>query len=209
MLKKTGIVKKLISLYSPINGFVIEKKAIGGQRIMPGENIYKIADLSTVWIVGDVYQKDLAWVRINQPVRIIISYIPGEEFQGTISFIYPYLNETTGTNKVRIEVQNKGYKLKPGMYANLEFTLSIGEKLVIPSEAVLDSGEVKYAFLDKGNGFFEPKIIKVGISGDDYYEIISGLKEGDKVITDAAFLIDSESSIKAAISQMMNGEHKH
>ena len=208
-LQLAGEVSRLITLYSPVNGFVIEKNVIQGQKIMPGENLYKIADISTIWIYGDIYERDLKWVKLNQPVQISLSYIPDEVFDGVISYIYPYLNESTRTNRIRVEVKNREFKLKPDMYANIELKVDLGEKLAIPSEAVLDTGEHRYVFLDKGDGYFEPVEVKLGTYADEYYEVIDGLTEGNKIVSSATFLIDSESSIRAAIEQISMTEHKH
>lgn len=201
-LEETGDIKKTLTIYSPVNGYVIEKNVIDGQRIMSGENLYKIADISKVWIYGDIYEYEIPLVKVGDSVNITLSYLPGETFTGTVSYIYPYLEEETRTNKIRVEADNKDFKLKPGMYANLEIVVDLGKRLVVPSSAILDSGEQKYLFVDIGDGYFEPRAVKTGIATDDYYEILEGVKEGEKVVTSAAFLIDSESSLKAALEGM-------
>lgn len=209
-LEENGEIKKTLTIHSPVNGFVIEKNVIQGQKIMPGENLYKIADISRVWIYGDIYEYEVPLIKIGQEVKITLSYFPGETFTGRVSYIYPYLNTETRTNKIRIEAENPEFKLKPGMYANLEIVVDYGTVLTIPVEALLDSGERKYVFVALGDGYFEPREVKLGISSDDYYEVVEGLKEGEKVATSATFLIDSESSLKAAIEQMgkpSGGEH--
>ncbi len=216
LLEERGEIRRTLTIYSPVNGFVIEKNVIQGQRIMAGENLYKIADISRVWIYGDIYEYEVPLVKINQEAKITLSYFPGEAFTGKVSYIYPYLNTETRTNRIRIEVDNPYFKLKPGMYANLEIHVDYGTKLTIPQEALLDSGERKYVFVDIGDGYFEPREVKLGISTDDYYEVVEGVSEGERVVTSATFLIDSESSLKAAIEQMggiedreQRREHKH
>jgi Cu(I)/Ag(I) efflux system membrane fusion protein len=211
-LEQTGEAKKILSIYSPSKGFVIEKNVLQGQKIMSGENLYKIADLSKVWIYGEIYEYELPFIKAGQMVKISLSYYPGESFKGKITYIYPYLSAETRTNRIRIEVDNSRFKLKPEMYANLEIQVDYGSRLVIPADAVLDAGERKIAFVDKGDGYLEPREIKVGVRGDNVYEVLEGIVEGEKVVTSANFLIDSESSLKAALKQMVKGSpggHEH
>jgi Cu(I)/Ag(I) efflux system membrane fusion protein len=132
-----------------------------------------------------------------------LSYYPGETFKGKIAFIYPYLNAETRTVRVRVELPNPGLKLKPEMYANLKVDITYGMRLGIPADAVLDSGERKIVFVDKGDGYLEPREIKTGVQGEDFYEVLEGVKEGERVVTSANFLVDSESSLKAALQQMI------
>jgi multidrug efflux pump subunit AcrA (membrane-fusion protein) len=210
-LEKNGEVKKTLTLYSPGSGFVIEKNVLQGQKIMSGENLYKIADISKVWIYGEIYEHELPFVKKGQKVVISLSYYPGKTFQGRITYIYPYLNHETRTNRIRIEVDNHDFRLKPEMYANLEIHVDYGRRLAIPVDAVLDSGDRKIAFVDKGDGYLEPREIRLGGRGEDLYEVIEGVSEGEIVVTSANFLIDSESSLKAALQQMgkVSGGHGH
>jgi Cu(I)/Ag(I) efflux system membrane fusion protein len=204
-LERMGQIKKTLAIYAPISGFVIEKNVLAGQKIMPGENLFKIADLSRVWVLGDVYEYELPFVKRGQEAMISLSYFPGETFSGKITYIYPYLNAETRTNKVRIEVENPEFKLKPEMYANLEIHVDYGMKLAIPVDAVLDAGAKNFAFVDKGDGYFEPREVKLGVRGEGIYEVLGGIAEGEKVVTSANFLVDSESSLKAALQQMTQG----
>jgi Cu(I)/Ag(I) efflux system membrane fusion protein/cobalt-zinc-cadmium efflux system membrane fusion protein len=204
-LERTGQFKKTLTIYAPISGFVIEKNVLAGQKVMPGENLFKIADLSRVWVLGDVYEYELPFVKQGQEAKIILSYFPGETFSGKITYIYPYLNPETRTNKVRIEVGNPEFKLKPEMYANLEIHVDYGMKLAIPADAVLDAGVKNFAFVDKGDGYFEPREVKLGVRGEGVYEVLGGVAEGERVVTSANFLVDSESSLKAALQQMTQG----
>jgi len=211
-LEKTGEVKIVLTIYAPGSGFVIEKNVLRGQKIMAGENLYKIADLSKVWILGEIYEYELPFIKIGQEATISLAYLPGKPFAGKITYIYPFLNPETRTNKIRIEVANPGFQLKPEMYANLEIQVDYGTKLTVPESAVLNAGDKKIAFVDKGDGYLEPREIKVGVKGEDVYEVLEGLSEGEKVVTSAGFLVDSESSLKAALSQMIkgaSGDHKH
>jgi Cu(I)/Ag(I) efflux system membrane fusion protein/cobalt-zinc-cadmium efflux system membrane fusion protein len=211
-LGRTGQFKKTVTVYCPGSGIVIEKNVIQGQKIMAGENLFKIADLSRVWIIGEVYEYELPFIKTGQEAKVSLSYYPGESFAGKIIYIYPYLNPETRTNQVRIEVANPGLKLKPEMFANLEIHVDYGTKLTVPSDAVLDAGDTKIVFVAKGDGYFEPREVKLGVRGQDMYEVLGGLSDGENVVTSANFLIDSESSLKAALSRMTRtaaGDHKH
>jgi len=191
---------------------VIEKNVVQGQKIMAGENLFKIADLSRVWILGEVYEYELPFIKAGQEAKVSLSYYPGESFTGKIVYIYPYLKPETRTNQVRIELGNPGLKLKPEMFANLEIHVDYGTKLTVPSDAVLDAGETKIVFVAKGDGYFEPREVKLGVRGEDMYEVLGGLSDGENVVTSANFLIDSESSLKAALNRMIRpavGDHKH
>ncbi len=211
-LGRTGEFKKTVTVYSPGSGIVIEKNVVQGQKIMSGENLFKIADLSRVWILGEVYEYELPFIKNGQEVKVSLSYYPGESFAGTITYIYPYLKPETRTNQIRIEVANPGLKLKPEMFVNLEIHVDYGTKLTVPSDAVLDAGDTKIVFVAKGDGYFEPRQVKLGVRGQDMYEVLKGVSEGENVVTSANFLIDSESSLKAALNRMTKpsaGERKH
>jgi RND family efflux transporter MFP subunit len=211
-LGRTGQFEKTLTVYSPGSGIVIEKNVLQGQKVMAGENLFKIADLSRVWILGEVYEYELPFIKTGQEAKVSLAYDPGESFAGKIIYIYPYLKPETRTNQVRIEVGNPGLKLKPEMFANLEIHVDYGTKLAVPADAVLDSGVSKIVFIAKGDGYFEPREVKLGVRGEDVYEVLSGLSDGEKVVTSANFLIDSESSLKAALSRMTKaaaGEPKH
>jgi RND family efflux transporter MFP subunit len=211
-LGRTGQSTKTITIYSPGSGIVIEKNVLQGQKIMAGENLFKIADLSRVWILGEIYEYELPFIKTGQEAKISLSYYPGESFAGRITYIYPYLKPETRTNQIRIEVANPGLKLKPEMFADLEIHVDYGTKLTVPTDAVLDAGETKIVFVAKGDGYFEPREVKLGVKGQDMVEVLGGLSDGENVVTSANFLIDSESSLKAALNRMTKtaaGEHKH
>ena len=215
-LGRTGEVRRTLTIYAPRSGFVIEKEVLLGQKVMAGESLYRIADLSKVWIYGEIYEFELPFIRKGQEVIANLSYYPGQTFQGTITYIYPYLNPETRTVRVRVEVPNPALKFKPEMYANLEIHVDYGTRLTIPADAVINAGDKKIAFVDKGDGYLEPREVKLGVKGEAVYEVLGGVAEGEKVVTSANFLIDSESSLKAALKQMTQassgerkGEHKH
>lgn len=202
-LERTGTPRKSLTIYSPIDGVVIEKTAVHGKKVMPGETLYKVADLSAVWVHGEIYEYEVPVVRLGQSASVALASYPGELFRGKVSYIYPILTEKTRTVKVRFEFSNtKDWKLKPGMYANVELQSVLGKRLVVPDEAVLDSGTQQLVFIDKGRGTFEPRDVKIGARSDGYTEILAGLSAGERVVTSANFLIDSESQLKTAVGGM-------
>jgi membrane fusion protein, copper/silver efflux system len=207
-LEKTGEVKKTMVLYAPTDGFVMEKMAFKGMSIMPGTALYKIGDLSSIWVIADIYESELPFIKIGDRAQIALTYFPGQSFEGTITYIYPSIDPKTRTAKVRFDLPNPEYKLKPDMWANVELKIPLGKKLVVPEDAVMDSGTMQMVFLDLGQGFFESRHVQVGSRVQGYYEILSGLKAGEKVVTSANFLIDSESKLSGAAGGGMGG-HQH
>jgi RND family efflux transporter MFP subunit len=210
-LENSGKSSKTMVLNSPIYGYVIEKMAFKGKYVMAGENLYRIADLSTVWVYADIYEYEVSYVEIGQEADVNLSYYPGKTFVGKVSYIYPYVEPMTRTVKVRMEFQNSTGELKPGMYAQVMLNIEYGEQLIVPKAAIMDSGTRQIAFVDKGGGFLEPREVKLGARGEDEIIVLSGLDEGERVVTSGNFLIDSESKLKAAIGGMgsMEAGHKH
>jgi Cu(I)/Ag(I) efflux system membrane fusion protein len=206
-LEETGQSKKTLTLYSPFSGFVLEKMAYKGMSVMPGVALYKLADLSVVWLYADIYEYELPSIRLGQQAAIQLSYIPGKTFRGRVIYIYPSLNPETRTAKVRFEIPNSDERLKPEMYANVEIKVSLGQKLAVPEGAIIDTGVRQIAIVDKGSGYFEPREVKVGAKVEDYYEVVKGLKAGERVVTSANFLIDSESKLKEAMAGMAGMDH--
>lgn len=198
-LEESGQVSKTLTLYSPFSGFVLEKKAYKGMSLMPGMALFKLADLSVVWLYADIYEYELPFIRLGQQATIQLSYLPGETFSGKAIYIYPSLDPNTRTAKVRFEFPNPRGKLKPEMYGNVEIKVHLGQRLVVPEGAIIDTGIRQMAIIDKGDGYFEPREVKVGAKVDNYYEVIKGLKAGERVVTSANFLIDSESKFKEAV----------
>jgi Cu(I)/Ag(I) efflux system membrane fusion protein len=201
-LEESGQAKKTLTLYSPFSGFVLEKSAYKGMNIMPGVALYKLADLSVVWLYADIYEYELPFIRLGQQASIQLAYIPAETFTGRAIYIYPSLNPETRTAKVRFEIPNSHERLKPEMYANVEIKVQLGRKLAVPEGAIINTGIRQIAILDKSNGYFEPREVKVGSKADNYYEVLSGLKAGERVVTSANFLVDSESNLKEAMGGM-------
>jgi len=206
-LEQTGEVKKSMVLYSPADGFVLEKMAYKGMALMPGTALYKIGDLSSIWVIGDIYEYELPFVKIGDRAKITLAYDPGETFEGTATYIYPSLDPKTRTAKVRFDLPNPEFRLKPEMWANVELKTSLGRKLVVPEDAVMDSGTMQMVFVDRGQGHFESRHIQAGVKVQGYYEVLSGLREGERVVTSANFLIDSESQLKGALGGMAGHQH--
>jgi len=194
-LEQRGKSDPTVTVYAPSNGIVLKREALPGKYVEPGTTLYELADLSTVWIHADVYESQIAGVKLNQPAAATFDAYPGEAFQGKVQYIYPYLNETTRTVRVRLELPNPKLKLKPGMYGNVLIQTDQQERLVVPKEAVLDTGPRQIVFLDQGNGVYVPTQVKLGRRSEDKVEVLEGLKKGDQVVTSANFLLDAQSKL--------------
>jgi multidrug efflux pump subunit AcrA (membrane-fusion protein) len=204
-LEKSGKAEKYLTLYAPASGWVTERMVLAGQKIMPGEPLMVISDLTEIWADADIYQSDLPHVKVGMPVEVTLPYWPGQVFTGQVSFITPTLNPMTRTLNARLEIHNPDLLLKPEMYATAILKLEHGEKLAVPTSAVLFTGTRNVAFRDVGDGHLAPAELKLGARSGDYYEVLEGLNEGDKVVVSANFLVDSESSMKAAVESLMKG----
>ena len=208
-IEQRGTPTKTLILYSPINGFVLTRNAFEGQRITPEAELYAIADLSTVWVLADIYEYELPTIKLGQTVTMTVSYFPGKTFKGKVAYIYPQLDNTTRTLKVRVEFSNPDFQLKPDMYVNVELFIDYGQQLALPGDAVLDSGSNQVVFVARDGGYFEPRKVILGQKAGDFFIVIDGVKAGERVVTSANFLIDSESQLKAAlggISHMGHGD---
>jgi Cu(I)/Ag(I) efflux system membrane fusion protein/cobalt-zinc-cadmium efflux system membrane fusion protein len=194
-----------MTIHAPIGGTVIDKKAFEGQYVKEGERLYTIADLSTVWVLADVYEYELPWVRNGMPAEMELSYIPGKRFKGKVLYVYPYMDEKTRTAKLRLEFKNLKYRLMPGMYANIYLNPRIsGNSLVIPQEAVIDSGVRKLVFISLGKGKFQAREVKIGIeSAENEFQVLKGLREGEEIVVSAQFMLDSESRLQEAVQKML------
>lgn len=199
LIEKTGTPIRTIKIYSPASGYILSKQAVQGMKIMPGEKLFDIADLSTVWIIADIYENDLSFIRQGQKAIISLSYFPGKPIESEIDYIYPDLNPQTRTVKVRFVIQNPNLALKPQMFTNVELEADLGRKLVIPEEAVIDTGTRKLVYVNKDDDYFQPREVKTGITADGMTEIVSGIAEGEKVAAAGNFLIDSEAQLKGII----------
>ncbi|MBI3004468.1 MAG: efflux RND transporter periplasmic adaptor subunit [Ignavibacteriales bacterium] len=201
-LERQGKPQTYVTIYSPLDGYVINKTALKGMHVEPGMELYKIADLSNVWVYADVYEYELPYVKVGQEASVNLSYFPGEPFRGRITYIFPYLNPNTRTARVRIEFPNPQGKLKPEMYATVEIRVNLGRKLAIPESAVLNTGTRQIVFVEKGNGLFEVRFVKLGTRGGGLHEIKEGLKPGERVVSYANFLIDAESKVQGVLQRM-------
>jgi Cu(I)/Ag(I) efflux system membrane fusion protein/cobalt-zinc-cadmium efflux system membrane fusion protein len=204
-LEEKGIISKTMTLFSPVDGIVISKTAEQGMRIMSGMDLFRIADLSTIWVYASIYEYEVPWIKEGQKVEMDLPYIPGEVFIGKVDYIYPYLNQKTRDVKVRLVFPNPGLRLKPEMYANIQINSKLGdEQLAVPDEAVIHSGKRNMVFVAKGAGKFEPREVVLGPEAEGgYYQVVAGLRPGEEVVTSAQFLLDSESRLKEAIQKML------
>ncbi len=199
---ETGQPIKDVTLYSPIAGYVTERKAFPQLKVVPETDLYTIVDLSRVWIMADVFEYEAPNIHGGQAARITLPAIPGRTFSGRINYVQPEVDPATRTLKVRVEMENPGLVLKPNMYASVDVQVSLPVQLTVPAEAVLNAGERKTVFVDRGNGFFEPRQVKTGERTGDRIGILGGLQGGERIVTSGNFLIDSESQMKAAASGM-------
>lgn len=197
-LEETGQPQRTITFYAEHSGVVMERKALPHMRVEKNTDLYTIADLSRVWAIAEVYEHEASLVSTGQEARMTLTALPGRAFTGKVNFIYPQLDPQTRTLKVRMDFDNPGLQLRPEMFANVEFEVSLGRRLVVPESAVLDSGLKQYVFLNRGDGYFEPREVRVGLRTGGFAVIDGGLSAGDEVVTSANFLIDSESKLKAA-----------
>ena len=188
-----------LTIYSPVSGVVTAKTAVQGLRLMPADTLYDITDLSTVWVLADIYENNLPFIKVGGPALISSPYQPGRTWRGRISFISPALDEKSRTVKARIELANPSLVLKPDMYADVTLGGQRGRGVAVPESAVIGTGERNIVFVAKGNGLFEPREVKLGVMVRGFYEVKSGVAAGEKVVTGANFLLDSESKLKAAI----------
>jgi len=202
-IESTAQVQRTLTLHSPVSGFVVEKNVLQGQRIMAGDPLYRIVDLSTVWMEGEVFEQDLPSVRLGQRVTADLEALPGQAFRGRITYVYPTLNADTRTARVRVEVPNPGLRLKPGMYATFRLTGSgRASALSVPRTAVLSTGERNLVFVKRPDGMLEPRLVVLGMATDDRIEILHGVSAGDTVVASATFLIDAESNLGTALGGM-------
>ena len=199
-------VRRTLTFRSPVAGIVIEKKALQGARFMPGEALYQIADISAVWVLADVFERDIALVQSGQEVAVSVDAYPGKAFAGRVSYVYPTVNAQTRTVPVRIELANPGGLLRPAMYARIDLKVGAGgtapSVLSVPVSAVIDSGAKQRVIVQKAEGRFEPREVTLGLRGDEYVEVKEGVQAGELVVVSANFLIDSESNLKAALGGM-------
>ena len=200
-LARTGKVTRTLTLRAPVDGVVIDKTAVAGMRFSPGDTLFRIADLSRVWLIADVFEQDLASVRIGASARVTVGAWPDQIFTGAVAFIYPSVTRETRTARVRIELPNADGRLKAEMYGQVEIGADQNARQVVavPDSAVIDGGATQTVLIEQGEGRYQPRKVKLGRHGDGYVEVMDGVTQGEKVVTGANFLIDAESNLRAAL----------
>ncbi len=206
-LARSEASRRNLTFHAPVNGIVLEKKAVQGMRFMPGETLYQIADLSSVWVLADVFEQDIGLVQVSSKAQVKLDAYPDKRFEGVVSFVYPTLNAATRTVPVRLEIANPKGLLKPAMFAQVEIpAVGKGEVLTVPTSAVIDSGTRQIVLVQLAEGRFEPRTVRLGNRSEDYVEVLNGVAKGEQVVVAANFLIDAESNLKAALGGM---SHAH
>ncbi len=205
-IEKNLKTNHLLSLFSPYDGFVIEKKVFEGQKISEGMDLFKIANISNVWVVLHIPEKEVPFIYVGQKVKIQIPQLSGKNYYGKISYIYPYIAQDTRDFKARIDIKNSNFELKPGMYANVELIYKVPKEiLIVPYSSVVKTGKRNIVFVYKGEGIVEPREVEIGLTdGENWIEIIQGIKEEESVVTSGQFLLDSETRIQEAIQKLKN-----
>jgi Cu(I)/Ag(I) efflux system membrane fusion protein len=199
---------RAVIIRSPYSGFVSAKTATHGMKVMPIDSLYDIIDLSSIWVLADVYEVDLPFVKVGQPAEMTLAYQPAKSWKGHVTYIYPTLDDKTRTAKIRLEFANASGLLKPEMYADVVLKGHLGRAIGVPESAVISTGERMIVFVEREAGLFEPREVTTGLKVRNYYEIKNGVRAGEKVVTGANFLLDSESKLKASLSGLGN-EHQH
>ncbi|MBI2185692.1 MAG: FixH family protein [Acidobacteria bacterium] len=188
-----------VTFRSPVAGYVIEKQAVQGMHVVPGQTLYKVADLSRVWVEADVYEQEMPLVRVGQAATVTLDAYPEERFAGRAIYIYPFVQENTRTVRVRFAFANRSGRLKPGMYANVAIEVPLGMSTTVPANAVLDSGTRQIVFVAEGDGYFQPREVRVGQRLAERVQILDGVRSGEQVAVGATFFLDSESQLRASV----------
>lgn len=202
-LESSGQASQELEIDSPVRGYITERNALPNAYVQPETKIYTVADLSTVWVLAQVFQNDLGRVRTGTPAALTVDSYPGRVFRGRMDFIYPDVDMTTRTARARLVFANPNLTLTPGMFVNVTVQVPMGSQVVIPATGVLHSGTRHVVFVDRGAGYLEPREIEVGPQAGDEYVVLKGLKSGERIVTSANFLIDSESQLQAAIGSFV------
>jgi Cu(I)/Ag(I) efflux system membrane fusion protein len=203
ILEREGKVKRTLTMYSPATGIVTERTVFEhGRYVTPDMDLYTVVDLSTAWVLAEIYEYEVPYVQVGQSATMHLSYTPEKTYTGKITYIYPTADPKTRTVKVRLEFPNPEFELKPEMFADVDIAIDYGAQVVVPQEAVLDSGTEQMVFVARGNGYFEPRKVQVGPRMEDRVIILGGLRPGEIIVTSGNFLIDSESRLKSAMAGM-------
>jgi Cu(I)/Ag(I) efflux system membrane fusion protein len=198
-IEETGSPLRTLAIFSPVSGYVVQKLAVQGMKVQPGEKLFDLVDTSTVWVVSDIYEQELALVRTGQKAEITLDSMPGKVFVAAIEYVSPILAGETRTAKIRFSLDNPGGALKPQMFAKVALKVDLGSRLVVPEDALINTGARQLVYVDKGDGYFEPREVGVGVKAEGMAEILSGLQAGEKVASAATFLIDSEARLKGVV----------
>jgi Cu(I)/Ag(I) efflux system membrane fusion protein len=202
-LEATGQVRHELEIDSPVSGYITERNALPNLYVEPATRLYTIADLSTVWVFAEVFQTDMGQIRVGQLATVTSDAYPGRTFYGRVDFIYPEVDMSTRTVKVRLVFTNPGLKLTPGMFVNVSLKIPLGRQLAIPASGVFHTGERNVVFIDRGQGYLEPRDVTLGPRAGNEYAVLKGLKPGERVVTSANFLVDSESQLQAALGSFV------
>jgi Cu(I)/Ag(I) efflux system membrane fusion protein len=200
-IEATGSPLRTLAVFSPVSGYVVQKSALQGMKVQPGEKLFDLVDTSTVWLVADIYEHELALVRVGQKAEITLGSFPGKVFVAAIEYVAPILSGETRTAKIRFTLDNRAGNLKPQMFANVTVKIPLGRRLVVPDAAVINTGARQLVYVEKGEGYFEPREVILGVKGEGMSEVLSGLQPGEKVASAATFLIDSEARLKGVVQQ--------
>jgi Cu(I)/Ag(I) efflux system membrane fusion protein len=202
-LELGGAVRRTLALRAPSDGVVLQKNVVQGQAVMAGAPLFQIADLSTVWLESDVFENDLAAVRVGQHAAVGFDAYPGETVHGTVAYVYPTVDPASRTGKVRVEIANRGDRIRPGLFGTVRITAPLGVRgVVIPRQAALVAGDRQLVFVEDSAGRFMPRLVTLGVEADSLVEVRSGLRAGERVVATAAFLLDAESNLGAAMAGM-------
>ena len=198
-LETTGQVEETLEIHSPVSGYITERNALPNLMVQPDTRLYTVADLSTVWVLAQVFQNDLGRIKVGSSASLTVDSYPGRVFRGKVDFIYPDVDMTTRTARARLVFSNSQLTLSPGMFVNVSVGVNLGKQLAIPVSGVLQSGTRQIVFVDRGSGYLEPREVQLGPQANDEYIVLKGLQAGERIVTSANFLIDSESQLQAAI----------
>lgn len=198
-IEETGSPLRTLAIFSPMSGYVVQKSVVQGMKVQPGEKLFDLVDTSSLWVMSDIYEHEVALVRVGQKGEIMLDSLPGKVYVSSIEYISPLLAGETRTVTVRFSLENQGGDLKPQMFANVALKIDLGTRLVVPEDAVINTGARQLVYVDKGDGYFEPREVGVGVKAEGMAEILNGLQAGEKVASAAAFLIDSEARLKGVV----------
>jgi membrane fusion protein, copper/silver efflux system len=195
-IEETGKTIRTLTLFSPVDGFITQKMAVLGTKVAAGEKLFDVADLSTVWVIADIYEYELPLIKVGARAAVSIAYLADKELPSQIDYIYPTISADTRTAKIRLKLANPHNQLKPQMFTDVAIKINMGRRLMIPEAALIDTGNGMVAYVDSGGGFYEPRAVETGLRTDGSIEVISGLKAGEMVVFSANFLIDAEAQLK-------------